>query len=96
LRRDKGKEDWFRWGETLWWIGLMHGHFPRKAEDDTDIVKDEVEDVDDAVKNETIHTGISIVVPVAKILEVLNQPEVVQLRRESENEIQNKNTPVMD
>jgi hypothetical protein len=58
----------------LFLLGLMHGHFdvPNLTED---VV---VEDADGA---RGIHTGIGVVIPVEKIIETLNQPELIEERR---------------
>jgi hypothetical protein len=56
-------------------LGLMHGHFDIKNLNE-DIV---VEALGDATRG--INTGIGVVIPVEKILETIDQPELVELRR---------------
>ena len=52
----------------------MHGHFD---------VENLTEDVvtEDADGTRGIHTGIGVVIPVEKIIETLNQPELIEKRR---------------
>jgi len=58
-------------------LGLMHGHWDIPPEN-----KDVVKDIDSFG---SVNMGIAIVVPAKKILEVLNQPELVKMRhREDE------------
>lgn len=54
-------------------LGLMHGHWdiPRKSRFD----------IADIYSKATVNMGIAIVVPAKKILEVLNQPDLVESRR---------------
>lgn len=49
-------------------LGLMHGHF------DVRVAQDDVSVELDGISNERINSGIAIVVPVEKILDVINQP----------------------
>jgi hypothetical protein len=56
-------------------LGLMHGHW--------DIPTENKNDLDDKDFLGSVNMGIAIVVPAKKILEVLNQPELVELRRKS-------------
>jgi S1-C subfamily serine protease len=51
----------------LFWLGMLHGHF------------DDERPVDG---QKPFNTGISIVIPAYKVLEVLNHPELVALRRD--------------
>lgn len=54
-------------------LGLMHGHF--------DIQNLNEDTVVDSGATNGINTGIGVVIPVEKILETLDQPELVELRR---------------
>jgi hypothetical protein len=56
-------------------LGLMHGHFDVSL---LDISPDT--DTEDSVKQVEINCGIAIVVPVSKILEVLDQPRLLEDR----------------
>ena len=58
----------------LFLMGLIHGHFPLK-QDAATIVETDVEP-DQMQARDEINTGIAIVVPIAQILEVLNQPRI--------------------
>ena len=57
------------------WIGLIHGHFDAGA-GDIDAL-----DVADESDKTGINTGIAIVVPVERILEVLDSPEFKQFEK---------------
>ena len=63
--------------EPIYWLGLMHGHF--------DLMNTGVVDAitQDNLYNLKINMGIAIVVPVAKILEVLNQDEFMEARKQA-------------
>ena len=58
-------------------IGLMHGHFDVKNLNE-DIVIDS-----DHGDTGGINTGIGVVIPVEKIMETIDQPELVEMRRKS-------------
>jgi hypothetical protein len=57
-------------------LGLMHGHFD---------VENLTEDIvaEDADGGRGVHTGIGVVIPVEKIIETLNQPELIEERRKA-------------
>ena len=59
--------------EPIYWLGLMHGHFDLERLD-----MDEVES--DILMDLKVNMGIAIVVPVSKVLEVLNQEEFTKAR----------------
>lgn len=58
----------FRTGaeRLFYWMGLMHGHWESKLSEDASTS-------DNALLEERLNMGIAIVVPVSKILEVINQ-----------------------
>jgi hypothetical protein len=58
-----------------WLLGLMHGHFDIKNLNEDTVV--------DSLTGVTtgINTGVGIVIPVEKILETLDQPELVKKRQ---------------
>jgi|SRR5271169_2844404 len=58
-------------------LGLMNGHF-----DITNLNEDTVVDSESQVSG-GINTGIGVVIPVEKILETLDQPELVELRKKA-------------
>jgi hypothetical protein len=63
--------------EPIYWLGLMHGHF--------DLSRLELDEIaSDALMDLKINMGIAIVIPVSKILEVLNQEEFVEARKKSD------------
>jgi hypothetical protein len=55
-------------GDKMYLLGLMHGHLQ-------DVVVD-----DEAGSARGVHTGIGVVIPVDKIIETLNLPELVEKR----------------
>jgi hypothetical protein len=57
-------------------LGLMHGHWDIPPENKNDFV--------DMDSFGSVNMGIAIVVPAKKILEVLNQPELVELRQKED------------
>jgi hypothetical protein len=64
-----------RQGPLFYWIGLMHGHF--------DLSRYEMDELgEDSMTNLKINMGIAVVIPVWKILEVIDQ-EVFRKARES-------------
>lgn len=54
-------------------IGLVHGHF-----DVPNLNEDVVTDADSP--KDSVHTGIGVVIPVTKIVETVNHPELVTMR----------------
>jgi hypothetical protein len=56
-------------------LGLVHGHFDVPNLNDEDVV------TDDGAPARGIHTGIGVVIPVGKIIETLNHPELVAMRK---------------
>jgi hypothetical protein len=83
IRQTPGKEDWFRFGKTIIWIGLMHGHYVSTPNDTNDFVEPDPDNGADT--RQPMHTGISIVVPATKIIEALNTPELLKARQDMEN-----------
>lgn len=66
---------------SFYWLGLMHGHW------DVDIRNDESEEDDTSVPpQERVNMGIAMVVPVERILEVINHPILVDLRKRIEQQ----------
>jgi hypothetical protein len=58
-------------------LGLMHGHF-----DIPNLTEDTAVDAQDDPKR-GINTGIGVVIPVEKIIETIDQPELVEMRRKA-------------
>ena len=74
MRRIGGDTHLGRKGPLFYWLGLMHGHF--------ELSKLEIDNLgEDSLTNLKINTGIAVVVPMWKILEVINQ-EVLKEARE--------------
>lgn len=73
-------------GPMFFWLGLMHGHW------DTEPLPDLIEE-DSSSGMGFVNMGIAIVIPVTKILEVINQPLLLNRRRVfEENHIGNNLT----
>lgn len=79
-----------RVGPTFYWLGLVHGHWELPIAEE-DAVSDE-----DAVDVAKINTGIAIAVPVSRILEVINQPGLENLREEERAKMIEKDLPTED
>jgi hypothetical protein len=76
-------------GRGTYLMGLMHGHWdiPPQAKNDMRTTDEEGQ----------VNMGIAIVVPATKILEVINQKELTEIRRESAAERKKKQPkPTMD
>jgi hypothetical protein len=69
---------------SLHFLGLMHGHWDLPL------------DFASTEHAEAVNMGISIVVPAYKILEVLNQPELLEMRRKMDQELRKPNLPTPD
>ena len=61
-------------GRQFYLLGLFHGHFDIKS-----LNEDAVSDTNEALHN--INTGIGVVIPVEKIIETVNRPEMKAQRR---------------
>jgi len=68
---------------SFYLMGLMHGHWDIPPEKKNDLL-----DVNDILG--TVNMGIAIVIPAKKILEVLNQPKLVELREKAEKKLNTK------
>lgn len=78
-----------RGGPLFYWLGLMHGHF--------DLSKLETDNlVEDSLTNLRINMGIAIVVPVWKILEVMNQEAFMKAREAALQDARKKTSPTPD
>ncbi len=62
-----------------YFLGLAHGHWSIPPENRNDA---DIQTIGD--KKDRINVGIAVVVPAKKILEVLNHPELIQMRKEAE------------
>jgi hypothetical protein len=80
----------FRVREASYLLGLVHGHYDEKA-----TTKDETM-MDAGATTEKINVGIAIVVPIEKVVEVTNRPEI----RDPENvlleKMRSENSPTPD
>lgn len=64
-------------------LGLMHGHWDIPVSN-ADLV------IEDDPDRERVNMGIAIVVPAANILEVINQPEIAEIRKKEEKRLRNE------
>jgi hypothetical protein len=77
---------------ALWaWIGLVHGHWDI---DETDLTM--VQDSTSQRKAEPLNTGIAVVVPAWKVMEVINQPRLVEMRKKRWGDLRAKHGPTED
>lgn len=86
--RERGKRVRFR-GRIFYWLGLVHGHWKLDMLN-TDVL------MEDFVTGEPINMGIAVVVPVSKIMEVLNQKTLAEERKTIEEREQAKRMPAPD
>lgn len=87
VTNEKGEKLPFAGVGQIYFLGLMHGHWrvPKQA-----MLAQGVEVA------EAVNMGVSIVVPAHKIVEILNQPELVALRKKYDETITKDNLPVAD
>ncbi len=70
-------------------LGVMQGHF-NSERPKADYASD------DALTEETINMGIGIVVPIEKVIEVMNQPKITKSEQQMAAERREKNLPSLD
>jgi hypothetical protein len=88
---DKGEADIYRRSIRL--LGLVRGHW------DAELTEEEADTLIDSHldgRRELVNMGIAIIVPVDKILEVLNQPMPEENRRAQEEEFASEGLPTAD
>ena len=73
---------------SFYLLGLMHGHWDIPAKNRNDVM--------DVYSRGTVNMGIAIVVPAKKILEVLNQPQLVESRRVEDEQMRKETIPALD
>jgi len=71
-------------------MGLIHGHWELKPESIIDTI------TPDAGIKAGVNVGIAIVTPAQKILDILNQPELIAMRDEIVKKKMAENLPVPD
>jgi len=59
--------------QSIYWLGLIHGHWDVFGQQTDDLIEDMV--------GEKINTGVSIVTPALKVMEIINQPKFVEERK---------------
>jgi hypothetical protein len=91
--RKQGSDVTFRSGVLFYLLGLMHGHFDL-SQLEIDSLDDNLEQ--DSLTNLKINIGIAVVVPVWKILEVINQEIFANLRDSLLKQEQAKKSAVPD
>jgi len=85
----KGEAQSSKFEYAYYLLGLMHGHWDLPAPD-ADML------VEDTLPDERVNMGIAVVVPVQKILEVINQEELVAIRKKAEEELRQGRIPTPD
>lgn len=75
--------------QKFFWLGLMHGHWNLSEEDEQEMFEN-------LPGRESLNAGMSIVVPVSKIIEVINGKELTEMRNIEEQKLINKSSPVPD
>jgi hypothetical protein len=75
---------------AFYFLGLMHGHWDIPPESKNDQL------LMDSDKKGQVNMGIAIVIPAKKVLEVLNQPTLVQVRKQNDENWQKQHTPTLD
>jgi len=76
---------------SFYLLGLMHGHWdipPQTRDDQT------TEDYQEALGK--VNMGIAVVVPANRILEVLNQPRLLEMRKTWDEELKKERMPTLD
>jgi hypothetical protein len=86
-RRVKFPEGDFK-GKVFYLLGIVHGHWDRKENEIDDIISD--------IDGGKINTGIAVVVPATKLLEVINQPKLLQQRSIVMEKRKRENFPTPD
>jgi hypothetical protein len=76
-------------------LGLVHGHFDLTLPDINMDAVDSVDTVDAAARVE-INSGIALVVPVSKIIEVLNHPQLAEDRKRVCDDIERQRSATLD
>jgi hypothetical protein len=79
--------DWFQYR----FLGLIHGHL-----DIPNLIEDSVVEDEDAGASTGINTGIGVVIPAAKIIETLYQPDLIEERRQPEARYENESAAAPD
>jgi hypothetical protein len=80
----------FTWkGPAVFWLGLIHGHYDIPLPKTDALVNDSLED-------ETINMGIAIVIPANKIIETINQPEILAVKEKELQEYLSRHSPTPD
>jgi len=77
-------------GNRFYLLGLMHGHWDIPPQDKNDALR-----VDEDTYGQ-VNMGIAIVVPAKKILEVLNQSKLVEMRRAADERRRKEMIPTLD
>jgi hypothetical protein len=76
--------------EPIYWLGMVHGHYDLPELDSLDTLSK------DSLVNLVINMGVAIVIPSTKVLEVLNQKELVEDRAKGDEIERKKIAPTPD
>ena len=75
-------------GRVFYLLGVVHGHWDRKENE----INDDTQDIDGG----KINTGIAIVIPATKLLEIIDQPKFLQQRKLLTEKRRRENLPIPD
>jgi hypothetical protein len=78
----------------FYFMGIVQGHYDEKINTADDAADQDI--VDKSVATGIVNVGIGIVVPADKILEVINQPSQVEMRRVLGEKFDNRNNATAD
>jgi hypothetical protein len=89
IKNSQGLDSMFGFGHGLTLLGLMHGHWDiKESEMNKPFFTHD--------RKHGVNYGIAIVVPAYKIVETLNHPELVKLRKEAEERVIREKLPGPD
>ncbi len=77
-------------GAIFYLLGLVHGHY------DVHAAPDAFSEDAPSLKDETINMGIAIVVPIQRVVEFINTPERLEMRKKTEEKWAKGEYPTMD
>jgi hypothetical protein len=91
-----GKQ-YVQWGRVgFYLLGLMQGHWDAPIPDVDDVLEDAPPQRTSEKKGKFVNTGIAIVVPATKILEIIQQPMMREQEDEQVKKLRAQRLPVMD
>lgn len=86
VRRIDGQD--FVGGPIYYWLGIMQGHW--------DLALSDLDAVEDEAGNFGVNMGIAIVIPATKLLDVINQSRIQDVKKRETEKRQQKKLPSLD